>query len=193
MATGFSPFHAGSSRTRSLLLSFSVAAGLLCSGCDDDDKDDATDTGSSPTDTDATGAGSGGEAGSGGGMADTGASSDTGASMACGDATDEASCATATNPEDDGSCTWLAFMNLSIDDAGACGFTDAGVGTCVGRDGLDDGCDSSTVCDDSRSVYYRAMGNDWQLAQGAACRGAAGFDLCEDTSDAPCSCACDLP
>ena len=63
----------------------------------------------------------------------------------------------------------------------------------MGTDGLDDGCNEGFVCADGREVYFRAAGNSWQMAQGRACRGVSGFQLCETTDDEPCTCACELP
>ena len=160
-----------------------LASVALVVGCGDDDS--AADTGAQVSSGQST-------------VASTGVSPDTGAStgplVLCEDAVDAASCQTATNGEDDGPCTWMAIYGLSIDAAGACDFTPAERGVCVGTWGLDDGCNYGELCDESVDAYYteRSPGV-WEFARGEACRGVSGFAQGMDTLEAPCSCACEMP
>lgn len=180
---------------RPLLLAAALCIIAGCPGDDDQSSEAATAAATAGTATAATdSATSTATSSSVDTTAGTTAAGSTSGAADCDDATDQAACATAQNLAEGGPCTWMPIFELTIA-ADVCSFSPTDRGACVGTLGLDDGCNEGSLCDsgDVQAYYDELEPGVWEMAQGRACRGITGFMQCNDTLEAPCTCACEIP
>ena len=152
---------------------------VSCSGSSEDSGEASTTTGTGSS-SEATGQTEG----------------ETGAGADCAEATDAAACDAAANLAEGGPCSWLVIYEMTSTGPGDCNYVETSRGVCVGRNGLDDGCNANaTICGNTRDAYFKDTGVDtWEMLFGHACRGVPGYELCLDETELPCACACeDLP
>ncbi len=175
-----------------------LTGGLVVTGCPGDDE--GTETTVAATTAPTTTAGSSGASFTAGPTSSaestgvTTSASGTSGAADCSDATDEVACGAAQNQAEGGGCTWMAIYELTIDGE-TCNFAPSERGECVGTSGQDDGCNEGFLCEsgDIEAYYAESDADTWVMAKGNACRGISGFMHCTNTTDVPCTCACEIP